>query len=238
MNIFIQSSLGLLNMKVIFELRALLLVVLLTCYGNACALYLDSDISSMESTQQFFSKSYINDTKRTNLYNFSVYKIDKPGSNEQAKIIENGELIFTPLKKILLPGEHEFFKIFYRGKEDDTERYYKIIISETPFDMKKDGQKNKQLLFYPTVSLETYFVVRPISSKFEYELNQDKGILKNTGNTYFRVLLHNSCEEEADSIPYMLYLLPNQVFQDARLKKKSRKYIIIFDKYHSIGNCE
>ncbi|EKT56100.1 hypothetical protein [Providencia burhodogranariea] len=225
-------------MKVIFGLKALLLVALLACYGNAYALYLDSDISSIESAQQFFSKSYINDTKRTNLYNFSVYKIDKPGSNEQAKVIEDGEVIFTPLKKILLPGEHEFFKIFYRGKEDDTERYYKIIISETPFEMKKDGQKNKQPLFYPTLSLETYFVVRPVSPKFKYELNQDKGILENAGNTYFRVLLHDNCEEDTDSIPYMLYLLPNQVFQDARLKKKSRKYIIIFDKYHSIGNCE
>ncbi len=219
-------------------LKILLLWMLSIFYSNAYALYINSDISSMESGQEFFSKPYINDTKKTNLYNFSAYQIDKPGNNEHGQPIQNGEIIFTPLKKILLPNEQEFFKIFYRGEEDNKERYYKIIISETPLDMRNDDEQKKQPLFYPTVSLETYFVVRPKNPDFKYDLNQNEGLLKNTGNTYFRVLLHENCEVDDDSTPYMLYLLPNQVYQDARLKKKSRKYIVIFDKYYPIGNCE
>ncbi|MCW2256852.1 hypothetical protein M2263_002943 [Providencia alcalifaciens] len=192
----------------------------------------------MEPEQQFFSKPYINNTKKTNLYNFSAYQIDRPGSNEHGQPIQDGEIIFTPLKKILLPKEQEFFKIFYRGQEDNKERYYKIIISETPLDMRDEDKKNKQPLFYPTVSLETYFVVRPKNPDFKYDINQNEGILKNTGNTYFRVLLHENCDVEDESQPYVLYLLPNQEFKDLRLKKKSRKYIVIFDKYYPIGNCE
>ncbi len=225
-------------MKLKLLIKALLLISFLLLNNNAYALYINSDISSMESTQQFYSKSYTNNTTKTNLYNFNVYKIDRPGNNENGNPVENGEIIFTPLKKILLPGEQEFFKIFYRGKEDDKERYYKIIISETPLEMQHDEAKKKKSLFYPTVSLETYFVVRPKNPNFQYVLNEKDGILKNTGNTYFRVLLHENCQEDIDVDPYVLYLLPNQSFQHERLKNKSNKYIVIFDKYYSIGNCE
>ncbi|HGN0424657.1 TPA: hypothetical protein ACXJR2_002168 [Proteus mirabilis] len=152
--------------------------------------------------------------------------------------IQNGEILFTPLKKILLPGEQEFFKIFYRGEADEKERYYKIIISETPLDIRNDEGQKKQPLFYPTVSLETYFVVRPKDPYFKYDLNINQGILKNTGNTYFRVLLHQNCDGDDDSEPYVFYLLPNQQIKDLRISQKSRKYIVIFDKYYSIGNCE
>ena len=225
-------------MKPFFFLKILLLVVLSSLYNNAFALYINSDISSMESGQAFFSKPYINDTKETNLYSFSAYQIDKPGNNEQGRPINDGEILFTPLKKILLPGEQEFFKIFYQGKKDENERYYKITIRETPFDMKNDEEQKKRPLFYPTVSLETYFVVRPEKPDFKYDFSQKDGVLKNTGNTYFRVLLHEDCKLDNDSEPYVFYLLPNQEFKDIRLKKKSRVYIVIFDKYYQIGDCD
>lgn len=212
------------------------LLLLFSFFGKAYALYLSSDISSLEPNKSFFSKSYINDTKKVNLYTFSAYQIDKPDNKEQGKPIEEGEIIFTPLKKIVLPSEQEYFKIFYRGKTDDKERYYKIVISETALDVETEPSQNQQSLFYPTVSLETYFVVRPKDIAFKYVM--DAGILKNTGNTYFRVLVHESCEVKDDEQPLVLYLLPQQEFRYEALKKKSRKYIVIFDKYHSIGNCD
>ncbi|AZH00296.1 fimbrial protein [Proteus mirabilis] len=225
-------------MKLISWFKILCGMLLVLCYHHAYALYISADISSMESGDPFFSKPYINDTKKTNLYTFSVYQIDRPGYQEQGTPIQNGEILFTPLKKILLPGEQEFFKIFYRGEADEKERYYKIIISETPLDIRNDEGQKKQPLFYPTVSLETYFVVRPKDPDFKYDLNINQGILKNTGNTYFRVLLHQNCDGDDDSEPYVFYLLPNQQIKDLRLSQKSRKYIVIFDKYYSIGNCE
>lgn len=227
-----------LNMKLNFLLRLVLLCILFSFNGRSYALYINSDISSLDSENEFFAKPYINDTQKTNLYHFSVYQIDKPGNDEQGRAIHDGEIIFTPLKKILLPGEQEFFKIFYRGMVDSQERYYKITISETPLEMQNDNKERKQPLFYPTVSLETYFVVRPKHPNFKYTLDQTTGVLKNTGNTYFRVLLHESCNEDDDSEPYMLYLLPNQEIKNERLKKKSRKYITVFGNYYSIDNCD
>lgn len=220
------------------QLFSSLLLLLLLFGGKAYALYLSSDISSLEPNNSFFSKPYVNDTKKVNLYTFSAYQIDKPNEKEQGNAIKDGEIIFTPLKKVLLPGEQEYFKIFYRGQEDNKERYYKIVISETALDVQSDSRQNRQSLFYPTVSLETYFVVRPKNIDFKYEINSDSGVLKNTGNTYFRVLIHQSCEVDENEVPLMLYLLPQQEFRDSSMKKKSRKYIVIFNKYYSIGNCE
>lgn len=218
-------------------LMSLLLLAFLSCFAKAHALYLSSDISSLEPNQSFFSKAYINDTKKVNLYTFSAYKIDKPDEKEQGQAIKEGEIIFTPLKKILLPGEQEYFKIFYRGQEDSKERYYKIVISETALEVDTERNQSRQPLFYPTVSLETYFVVRPKNIDFKYQMDSNSGELKNTGNTYFRVLVHNSCEVDENEVPLVLYLLPQQAFHDERLKKKSRKYIVIFNKYYSIGDC-
>lgn len=225
-------------MKKNFYYKITIISFILLFSKSVYALYINSDISSMDSGEEFFSKPYINDTKKTNLYAFSAYKIDMPGSSEHGQPIQNGEIIFTPLKKILLPGEQEFFKIFYRGNKDDTERYYKITISETSLEITDDDNKNKKPLFYPTVSLETYFVVRPLNPKFTYEFEKQNGSITNTGNTYFRVLIHKSCEVDENEVPLVLYLLPKQEFRNELLKSKSRKYIVIFNKYYSIGNCD
>ncbi|MEX5988474.1 hypothetical protein [Providencia hangzhouensis] len=73
-------------MKPFYLLKILLLVLLSVSCNNAIALYINADISSMESGQEFFSKPYINDTDKTNLYNFSAYKIDKPGNQEHGHL--------------------------------------------------------------------------------------------------------------------------------------------------------
>ena len=232
----LKNSMRRINTKEIFGF--VLFGAIFSFFGQAHALYLSSDISALEPNKSFFSKAYINDTKKVNLYTFSAYQIDKPDIQEQGKPIEDGEIIFTPLKKILLPGEQEYFKIFYRGKEDNQERYYKIVISETSLDVENDLAQKQQSLFYPTVSLETYFVVRPKNTNFQYAMDDNIGVLRNTGNTYFRVLVHESCEVKDDEQPLVLNLLPQQEFRHNILKKKSRKYIVIFDKYHSIGNCD
>ncbi|HHR5860533.1 TPA: fimbrial protein [Providencia alcalifaciens] len=204
---------------------------------SAYALYIESDISSISSKQKFISKSYVNDTNETNLYTLSVYKILKPGTNEVSEKIENGEIIYTPTKKVLLPGEQDYFKIFYNGNIDDSERYYKLVISETPLKVVKSNYENRKSSFYLTINLESYLIIMPENMVFRYEFNMSDGMLKNTGNTYFRVILHEGCNDNDESAPSIFYLLPNQDIISGKLKIKSRKYIVDSDKFYPIGNC-
>ncbi|EPY9526111.1 fimbrial protein, partial [Proteus mirabilis] len=80
-------------MKLISWFKILCGMLLVFFYHHAYALYISADISSMESGEPFFSKPYINDTKKTNLYTFSAYQIDRPGYQEQGTPIQNGEIL-------------------------------------------------------------------------------------------------------------------------------------------------
>lgn len=78
-------------------------MLLVFFYHHAYALYISADISSMESGNPSFLSPILMILK-TNLYTFSVYQIDRPGYQEQGTPIQNGEILFTPLKKFYYPG--------------------------------------------------------------------------------------------------------------------------------------
>lgn len=101
----------------------------------AQAVYLSSGVFTLESDRTFFSRQFVNNTKETNLYVIAAYRIAKPGVDEQPQPLEQGELLYTPLRKILEPGAWEYFKIFYRGPADERERYYRIVIQEIPANL-------------------------------------------------------------------------------------------------------
>ncbi|MEI9696736.1 fimbrial protein [Moellerella wisconsensis] len=194
----------------------------------AQAIYIDSDVTDLSTNKKFHSKSFFNNTKNMNMYNFNMYRIDYPGKKEKSFNIKNGEVIYTPLKKILLPGEREYFKILYRGEDDNQERYYRMVITETSLGAFEDKKQNKSFYFTPTISLDTYFVVRPKDVNFNYKFNLEKGLIENIGNTYFRVIIHNSC---TDKDPDVFYLLPSQKYEDVTMKKKGNKLIVFMDKF-------
>ncbi|MFI8417066.1 fimbrial protein [Serratia sp. NPDC078593] len=200
----------------------------------AQAIYLSSSVFTLESDQTFFSRQFVNNTKNTNLYVISAYRIDQPGRDEQPRPLEEGEILYTPLRKILEPGAWEYFKIFYRGPADDRERYYRIVIKEIPANAMAMPSHSKAPLVSPIVALDTIFVVRPRQMRFTYHYDPQAGVLKNTGNTYFRVMIHPSCDAQDDSAK-VFNLLPGESYRGADLRGQQRKFIIGFNKYLRLG---
>ncbi|MEX9963821.1 fimbrial protein, partial [Proteus mirabilis] len=141
--------------------------------------------------------------------------------------IHNGEILFTPKKKILFPNEIEYFKFIYNGPRDDKERYYKININELPMLTYEFNSNKKIINFSPSISLDTYLIVKPAIINFDYFY--DGLILKNRGNTYFRVIMDTSCSKQNN--PHYFYLLPNQEYSGELLKNNGNKYIIYNEKY-------
>lgn len=116
---------------------------------SAHALYLDSTIYEMPADKSFISKRIFNDSKKQNVYRISAVKIDKPGpGGEKRQDIEEGELIFAPLTFSLAPDAGEFFKIFYRGPQDDKERYYRVQFTELPVTMFAERNGGKEAKRY------------------------------------------------------------------------------------------
>ena len=203
--------------------RSIILFLLTLYFTSANAVFITSDITDVDANSGFYSKEYVNNTNNTNIYQFDAYQINRPGKGEIASKITNGDVIYAPLKKVLLPKEREFFKIFYRGPKDNQERYYRVIIRETSLGAfeKKDADRN--IYFLPTVALDSYLVIRPKDIDFKYNFDKKSNYLKNTGNTYFSVIINSTCDDEN---PDVFYLLPGQSYENKKLMSPGNKFIV------------
>jgi len=206
------------------------------------ALYLDSGVFTLESDQTFTTRQVLNNTQQTNLYTISAYRIDKPGKNEKRLPIKHGELLYAPLRKLLMPNKHEFVKLYYQGPQDAHERYYRVVIRETPVNGIHLQNEQKNSVISPVVALDTVLVVRPRKMTFRYNYDAQHGKLTNTGNTYFQLLLQAGCQANNNQQPQeqRINLLPGEYYQHKWLKgDQHRKFIVAFNRYHRLGNkCE
>ncbi|MEY2345337.1 hypothetical protein I3679_020855 [Proteus mirabilis] len=66
------------------------------------------------------------------------------------------KFFLLPLKNSITRGAG-IFKIFYRGEADEKERYYKIIISETPLDIRNDEGQKKTTTVLPHSKFRNLF---------------------------------------------------------------------------------
>lgn len=106
---------------------SVLLAASLAAALPARAAYFASLIYDMPAGQSFIARAVLNDTRRTNLYTLSAYRIDRPGNGDEQRIT-GGEkdLLYAPLRFTAQPGSTEYFKLYYRGPADNVERYYRV----------------------------------------------------------------------------------------------------------------
>lgn len=217
----------------------MLMIGLLGTSHIASAVYLSSYIYEVGSEKDFISKPITNDTNNLNLYTVQTFKIDKPGENGEHIINEkNREIIYTPLSLQINPKSTDFFKLIYIGPKDNQERYYRVVFSEVPLTAFEEHSDPQATTFVPTVVMSTIMIVRPRKQIFKYELNEKTGVLKNTGNTFFRVIIHQGCEPD-DTSSTQFHMLPNEEYKGDLIKQKNRKFLVINQHYEQIGNqCE
>lgn len=212
-------------------------VCLFASYQSCHALFFSSYIFEMMSDEEFISRPIVNDTTTFNLYQINAYKIDRPGNMGENKVIEkNREIIYSPLQLKVKPKQQEYFKIFYIGPKDDEERYYRVSFLETPLQAYNQPTNNNSSSFIPTLALSTILVVRPRIQKLQYDLNEQTGILRNTGNTFFRVIIKQGCDG-SDEDAKQFYMLPNEQYQNVNLQGNNQKFIIANKKYIPIGQA-
>lgn len=222
-----------------FLTKIVLTIGLLGTSHIASAAYFSSYIYEMGSERNFISKPVMNDTNNLNLYTVQAFKIDKPGKNGEHIIYEKDrEIIYTPLSLKINPKSTDFFKLLYVGPKDNQERYYRVVFSEVPLTAFEERSEPQATAFVPTVVMSTIMIVRPRKQVFKYELDEKTGVLKNTGNTFFRVIVHQSCELD-DASSTQFHMLPNEEYKGDIMKQKNSKFLVINQHYEQIGNqCE
>lgn len=203
---------------------------------SARALYLDSSIYEMAADKPFISKRVLNDSHKHSVYSISAIKIDKPGpGGERRQSIKEGELLFAPLSFSLAPGDGEYFKIFYRGPQDDKERYYRVQFTEIPITLLPERNKGKISEALPAIAMETILVVRPRKVDLSYKLDEQKGVIENTGNTFFKIIVQKGCNSTDDEAT-IRYVLPGETYRSPDLNIHNKKFIVALQKYIPVGD--
>jgi hypothetical protein len=217
-----------------------LIVFFLSCYAifftfPASAVYFNSIIYDMDPGKSFMAKPVYNDTDRINFYTVSAYKIARPGNGQEASVKEDDkDLIWSPLKVTVQPKGKEYFKLYYRGPDDNTERYYRVIFKETPVTLFPFRATQKHMDVIPIVAMSTILVVRPRNISLKYDIDELNGVIKNTGNTFFRVILQKGCDGDDESSK-QFYMLPGEMWSGPEAKASNRKFIVAQDRYHHLG---
>ena len=203
---------------------------------NAHAIYFSSYIYEIPSNEDFISKAVKNDTKTMNMYQISSFKIDRPGNKgENVLYDKNRELIYAPVQLQIEANATDFFKIMYIGPKDNIERYYRINFLETSLiPVIVDRTQSNLTTFFPSVSVSTILVVRPRQQNLKYIVDEKSGVIQNTGNTFFRVVIQNGCDGN-DQEAEQFYMLPGERYQDDRVKTLNRKFIVANKRYIPVG---
>lgn len=216
-------------------IRSLLILLASLPATASYAIYLDSTIFDMEEHQDFIARTMRNDTGHSNLYTISGWKIAKPGDGNEARVAGGEkELLWSPLKFIMQPDGQEVFKLYYRGPKDDVERYYRVVFTETPISVIPWRHEKGKTDVIPVVAMSSLLVVRPRNTQLKFTIDEGSGTLRNTGNTYFRVILQRGCNGNDES-SIQFYMLPGDVWKGAEAKGDNKKYIVALGKYHSLG---
>lgn len=215
------------------------LFVLIMASKPVFAIYIGDLTFVLDSDNTFVSKRVLNNNKTAKIYRVSVSGIDNPVGDEVGYSLAHGEVLFAPRMLTLQPGSGDYFKFFYRGVQDDKERYYRVSFSEIPtneYSPTKSSANRVQL--EPVVVLDSILVVRPRQKNFSWSFNQSQGMLKNTGNTFFKLIAKPGCDSTEEQ-GKAWYLRPGDKMTNALLKQTGDKFIVYSNKYIKISHdCE
>ncbi|HIF9069944.1 TPA: hypothetical protein ACX6QT_002492 [Photobacterium damselae] len=174
----------------------------------------------------FVTKRILNNTNKSQIYTISVYEVDKPIRKEVVVNRDKHELLYNPRKFVLSPGESKNVKFYYNSNNNE-ERYFRILFNE--YGLPKDLLVNKSM--YLNLSINAILVVEPKDKKFKYNLDTTNNILKNTGNSFFEVIVKESCDQD-DSLAYSKKLLPGDVISNSLLNEVNHIIFIFNDRYY------
>ncbi|CAM6300922.1 putative fimbrial chaperone EcpB [Citrobacter sedlakii] len=155
------------------------------------------DITSiMTSMESSLSKEITNTTDSARFVSVSVKQLSSPlADGVEIKPANNGELLSTPAN-LILPGQAtDVFRFFYKGPEDDTERYYRLQWVDEPVSENAETKANKMAVATASAQIGTILVVAPRKENFNYSRSGD--VISNTGNVSFRVIAYGACKDKA-----------------------------------------
>ncbi|WP_421324639.1 fimbria/pilus periplasmic chaperone [Aeromonas sp. 604176] len=184
------------------------------------------------------TRTVTNMSDKPKAYLVSAVRISNPKANGIELPMKSGELLFAPKRFLLAPRGTENVKLYYKGPNDNKERYYRVTFTESPAAQKDTQLRNSSsaAALDINIALQSVLVVRPRKVKMDYQADLVKGLITNTGNTYFEFMVKEGCHQ-SDSVADSKFLLPGETYHNKKIKEDSnQKFIVYDDKFIPIGN--
>lgn len=189
------------------------MAISLLCTSMLPAYALDvGDISSfIYSDKNTLSKEIKNTTESGRLISVQIERISSPLDDGKVIAMEQpDEILLTPAS-ILLPAQAtDVVRFFYKGPQDDKERYYRIVWFDQALSDAQSSRSVRSAMATASARIGTLLAVAP--RKVNYNYQYAKGQLTNTGNATLRIIAYGTClkPSEGKDCKESYFLMPGK----------------------------
>lgn len=172
---------------------------LLFLYSSSVLALDVGDITSfINSNNNTLSKEIKNTTDNGRLITIHLERISSPLDEGRIIPMENkGEILLSPASLLLPAKASEQIRFFYKGPEDNKERYYRIVWFDQALSDARTSNVTRSAVATSSARIGTILVVAPRLVNYRYQYSN--GVLTNTGNATLRILAYGPCVKSTDS---------------------------------------
>jgi len=182
---------------------------LLLIPGISQAINVGAVTTFIDAGSQEVAKQIENGSDQARLVTISVTRITSPEEGGQEIPMEvSGELMLSPSRLMLPANARNNVRFFYKGPQDDKERYYRIRWLDTALSVDDQRNEHRQAVATTSAQIGTILVVTPRQHRFAYDLKDDT--LTNRGNASYRTVAYGPCLEGEELCKETYYDLPGK----------------------------
>ena len=177
--------------------------------GVSQAINVGSVTTFIDAGSQEVAKQIENGSDQARLVTISVTRITSPEEGGQEIPMEvSGELMLSPSRLMLPANARNNVRFFYKGPQDDKERYYRIRWLDTALSVDDQRNEHRQAVATTSAQIGTILVVTPRQQQFAYDLKGDT--LTNKGNASYRTVAYGPCLKSQELCKETYYDLPGK----------------------------
>ncbi|MCP1598708.1 hypothetical protein J2S82_000665 [Aeromonas caviae] len=182
---------------------------LLLIPGISQAINVGAVTTFIDAGSQEVAKQIENGSDQARLVTISVTRITSPEEGGQEIPMEvSGELMLSPSRLMLPTNAKNNVRFFYKGPQDDKERYYRIRWLDTALSVDDQRNERRQAVATTSAQIGTILVVTPRQHRFAYDLKDDT--LTNQGNASYRTVAYGPCLKGEELCKETYYDLPGK----------------------------
>lgn len=200
--------------------------LMLSLLPSVHALNVGEISSFMESDNSRLSKEIKNTTDSGRLINIRVERISSPLESGTVIPMESQDEILMSPASLILPGNaSDIIRFYYKGPNDDKERYYRIIWLDQALSGIEKNSATRSAVATTSARIGTILVVAPRKDNFNYRFINNK--IENTGNSTFKTVAYGKCNQPSNlnDCKEDYFVMPGMSFGFSRVNisdKKSR----------------